>query len=653
MSIADNDPGFEVEFNRYYAQEDSGSLVIGVKRGQDGDEAVSVDYFTSNGTAVAGQDYSARSGILRFAAGEPVKLVSIPILNDALREGQEKFLFTLRNPSAGSVLGSVIFAANTIFESDQGVRFERTLHAAHEFEGQLRLTVLRGNDMILGPFTVDFATSNLTATAGLDYVGTNGTLTFEAGQMQQSFAVQILNDEILEPDRQFQVMLGPVIGAAVLGDPTNSTATVTVCDATGWKPHRFGGLQVSTDGTVRLTLEGGVSARFEPFFDLHPVEVSSNLVDWTPLRTLVRTNSSTSELVYFDLEAHDFKARFYRMACTNLITPFPAPTGPYAVGRVDRLLTDPARRNRYAISTNSSFMLSIWYPAVPEAGRLMLAHLPSPIALDVLYVGADWLDRMPWFFSYSTANLRLATNQAPYPIVIQSVGGGGIRTDQQSQAEDLASHGYVVVAPDHPDTWCVLYPDGTYLSGSVGRDDGTDESLLLARVADLVFVMNQLEQWNQSDPLFAGQLNLDQVAAMGFSAGGSAVGEFCRIDRRCKAAITLDGWGCEYISGLVSFGLQKPSLMMNGPVAQIDQTLFEKARTDAFWFQISGTLHQDFGDWGWWPDATRMATGLEVSRTLHAYQVSFLNKYLKGQDDHLLDGPPGSLFPLVINFRKK
>ena len=53
--------------------------------------AVTVDYATADGTAEAGADYTATSGTLTFAAGETVKTVSVPVLDDAVDEGEETF----------------------------------------------------------------------------------------------------------------------------------------------------------------------------------------------------------------------------------------------------------------------------------------------------------------------------------------------------------------------------------------------------------------------------------------------------------------------------------------------------------------------------------------------------------------------------------
>ena len=60
-------------------------------------EPVTVDYATSDGTATAGADYTAMSGMLTFAAGETAKTVSVPVLDDAHDEGTETLTLTLSN----------------------------------------------------------------------------------------------------------------------------------------------------------------------------------------------------------------------------------------------------------------------------------------------------------------------------------------------------------------------------------------------------------------------------------------------------------------------------------------------------------------------------------------------------------------------------
>ena len=78
--------------------------------------AVSVRYATSDGTATAGADYVAQSGVLRFAPGEVQKTVSVPVLNDAHDEGSETLLLTLSRPFGAQLADGE--ATGTIVNSD-------------------------------------------------------------------------------------------------------------------------------------------------------------------------------------------------------------------------------------------------------------------------------------------------------------------------------------------------------------------------------------------------------------------------------------------------------------------------------------------------------------------------------------------------------
>ncbi len=75
-----------------------------------------VDYRTSDGTATAGEDYTATSGTLSFAAGETSKTVSVPVLDDAHDEGSETLTLTLSNPSGAYLADGT--ATGTITNSD-------------------------------------------------------------------------------------------------------------------------------------------------------------------------------------------------------------------------------------------------------------------------------------------------------------------------------------------------------------------------------------------------------------------------------------------------------------------------------------------------------------------------------------------------------
>jgi hypothetical protein len=95
-----------------------------------------------------------------------------------------------------------------------------------ENAGTVTFTVTRtgGTD---GAVSVSYATSNLTAVAGSDYVATSGTLNFADGQATQTFSVTINDDSVDEPDEAFDVSLNNPTGGATLGD---SSSRVTIRD---------------------------------------------------------------------------------------------------------------------------------------------------------------------------------------------------------------------------------------------------------------------------------------------------------------------------------------------------------------------------------------------------------------------------------------
>ena len=81
-------------------------------------EAVSVNYATSDVTAMAGEDYTATSGTLTFTAGETAKTVSVPVLDDVIDEGHETFTLTLSNAAGGNAWLSGASATGTIMNTD-------------------------------------------------------------------------------------------------------------------------------------------------------------------------------------------------------------------------------------------------------------------------------------------------------------------------------------------------------------------------------------------------------------------------------------------------------------------------------------------------------------------------------------------------------
>lgn len=96
-----------IEFAKasYITFETAGSITITVNRTNTSTGAVSVNYATSDGLAVAGTNYTAASGTLSWGAGDlSPKTFTVPLLNDGVSDQDKDFVVTLSNPTGGAVL---------------------------------------------------------------------------------------------------------------------------------------------------------------------------------------------------------------------------------------------------------------------------------------------------------------------------------------------------------------------------------------------------------------------------------------------------------------------------------------------------------------------------------------------------------------------
>ena len=216
--------------------------------------AISVNYATGNGTALAGSDYLATSGTLSFADGVTAsQTFSVPILNDGIPEPSESFTLTLSNATAGASLGAVSTATVTISDDDPlpvgSVQFSAGTYSVAENGTSVQVTVTRTGGSA-GAITVNYTSSNGTALAGSDYTATAGTLSFADGVTSRSFSVPIVNDSVPEPSESFTLTLSNATAGASLG--AVSTATVTISDD---DPLPVGSVQFSA-GTYSVAENG-------------------------------------------------------------------------------------------------------------------------------------------------------------------------------------------------------------------------------------------------------------------------------------------------------------------------------------------------------------------------------------------------------------
>jgi hypothetical protein len=241
----------------YSVGEGGGSAVITLTRVGGISGAVSVTVATSNGTATAGADYTAVTQVVTFAAGQTTATVSVPILEDALVEGNETVNLALSAPTGGAVLGVQTTAVLTITDNDAAqpgvIQFESATYSVGEPDLSATVTLIRtgGSD---GAVSVTVTTSNGTATAGADYTAVTQVVTFAAGQATATVSVPILDDLLLEGPETVNLALSAPTGGATLGSPT--TAVLTIADDETAGEIRFG------DPTYSVIEGGGAATIF-------------------------------------------------------------------------------------------------------------------------------------------------------------------------------------------------------------------------------------------------------------------------------------------------------------------------------------------------------------------------------------------------------
>lgn len=187
-------------------------------------QPITFDYGTADGTATAGQDYTATTGSATIPAGQTSTTISIPITPDGIDEADETFFLNLGNPTNATIATPQLQA--TILDDDlptlnigdvtiiEGNPFPGTGDLVNATDTVFTVSLLRLADVDV---TFHFATSGGTATAGVDYAATSGTGMIPAGQTSVTFAVPVIGDTTFEPDETFFVRLSSTVNAS-LGD---------------------------------------------------------------------------------------------------------------------------------------------------------------------------------------------------------------------------------------------------------------------------------------------------------------------------------------------------------------------------------------------------------------------------------------------------
>lgn len=227
-------------------------------------------------------------------------------------------------------------------------------------------------------------------------------------------------------------------------------------------------------------------------------------------------------------------------AAADVVFSLPKATGAYGVGRQLIYLSDETRKQ-----SEKSRQIAVWiyYPAEPLKRGADEPVLPSKWAESYRTIQEKRLGRSAAaaLLAAKTAAESAApagSSKQSFPVLIFAPGANWLPTDYSATIEDLASHGYIVIAfASAPLSPVIQFSDGTMF-----ESPRVDESTYAVVSEDFRFVVGQLERLEQDASLpIKGRFDLSRIGTFGHSIGGAAAIRAATNHPKIVAAINLDG----------------------------------------------------------------------------------------------------------------
>lgn len=367
------------------------------------------------------------------------------------------------------------------------------------------------------------------------------------------------------------------------------------------------------------------------------------------------------------------------------------PTGSAPVGRISSHWVDDSRESNAAdAGRKSDLMVHLWYPAEVAADEAAAPYIPgleklrAAIGEKNLREGAgDSYEGLFRARTHAVSGAAVSSGSAKHPVVLLTHGLRFNALGYSMLAEDLASHGYVVVGIDHPKTaFAVLYPDDRIQlfdealwsrRRSVVEVHEFEQEIVERCASDLVFAINQLARLDSGmlPSPFQSRLDLDRVGVFGHSFGGRVAARACQRDKRLKAGIVCDGFGrkmtvekrsdgstmtqpmmVQYARRVPSSGLPRLLALLQTPGKDLEQELrevrkefCESVRGPSYEVTLKtpGIVHESFSDMPWLESGQDESTHKNRRRAIElmrAYTRAFFDRHVRGLPASLLDKNP-------------
>jgi hypothetical protein len=303
-----NDDSATVTIADVAGNEDDGAITVTVTLDNAVDGGFDVDVSTTDGTAtLANSDYTAVTNqTLTFAGtASESQTFTITPTSDVTAEANETVLVLMSNLVPVTVAGGdldITDGATVTINNDDSISITVDDPSVAENTGTLSFTVSLSTAAPAGGATVDYATSNGTATAGSDYTAASGTVSFAVGETSKTVGITLSGDSTVEVDETLTLTLSGATGTSVtIGDATGTgtitnddAATVTIADVTV--------NENAGTATVTLALDNAVDGGFDVDVSTADGTATTADSDYTAVVSATETFAGTAgETQSFDI----------------------------------------------------------------------------------------------------------------------------------------------------------------------------------------------------------------------------------------------------------------------------------------------------------------------------------------------------------------
>ena len=167
--------------------------------------------------------------LLTFAPGEVLKLVQLPIADDALASGMQGQLVQITGVSGATIGNGLAWLAAADNDLPSGTPLVALADVLVDEAAREAVVTLRLDRPATAPVSFTAATADGTARAGQDYAAVSTTIGFAPGAMVAMLRVPLLDDTLAEGAEQFELHLSQISGASA----PDTASTVTIASSDG------------------------------------------------------------------------------------------------------------------------------------------------------------------------------------------------------------------------------------------------------------------------------------------------------------------------------------------------------------------------------------------------------------------------------------